>query len=191
MADSIRLAHEGDARPIAAIYGAIVRETPISFEVEPPDDAEIAQRIRQTLVQYPWLVYERDGRVVGYAYASQYHVRAAYQWSVNVTVYIDERCRRAGVGRALYTSLFRILVKQGYYNAYAGITLPNPGSVGLHEAMGFVPVGVYRLVGFKFGRWHDVGWWQLALQEKIDVPALPRPIAEIHGSPNWSALLEV
>jgi phosphinothricin acetyltransferase len=91
---------------------------------------EIWQRIRKTLAQYPWLVEERDGAVVGYAYAGQHRVRAAYQWAVDVAVYIDERHRRTGVGRALYTSLFGMLVKQGYYNAYAGITLPNPGSVG-------------------------------------------------------------
>jgi L-amino acid N-acyltransferase YncA len=171
----IRLAREDDARAVAAIYGPIVRETPISFEIVPPDAAEIAQRIRGTLAQYPWLVDERDAGVVGYAYASQHHVRAAYQWSANVTVYIDERYRRMGVGRELYTELFRILVEHGYYNAYAGITLPNPGSVGLHEAMGFVPVGVYRQVGFKFDRWYDVGWWQRALQEKAAAPVPPRP----------------
>jgi L-amino acid N-acyltransferase YncA len=175
----IRLAREDDARAVAAIYGPIVRETPISFEVEPPDAADIEQRIRATLTQYPWLVDERDGVVAGYAYASQHHPRVAYQWSANVTVYIDERFRRVGVGRRLYRSLFDILVKQGYYNAYAGITLPNPGSVGLHEAMGFSPVGVYRQVGFKLGRWHDVGWWQLALQEKIGAPVLPIPLPSL------------
>ena len=177
--DVIRLASEDDAQAVAAIYAPIVRDTPISFEIEPPAGADIAQRIRTTLAQYPWLVCEREGAVVGYAYASQHHVRAAYQWSVNVSVYIDERCRRTGVGRELYTALFRILVEQGYYNAYAGITLPNAGSVGLHEAMDFTPVGVYRQAGFKCDRWYDVGWWQRSLKEKTAPPALPRPIREI------------
>jgi phosphinothricin acetyltransferase len=179
----IRLAREDDARFITAIYGPIVRDTPISFEVDPPDAAEFAQRIRNTLVQYPWLVDERDGVIAGYAYASQHHVRVAYQWSADVTVYIDERYRRAGVGRGLYTSLFNVLVQQGYYNAYAGITLPNPGSVGLHEAMGFVPVGVYRGVGFKLGRWYDVGWWQLALRQKTASPVPPVPFQSLSLEP--------
>ena len=172
----IRLAREDDAHAIAAIYGPIVLDTPISFEVEPPDAAEVAQRIRRTLGRHAWLVDERDGVVAGYAYASQHHERAAYQWSANVTVYIGERFRRAGVGRGLYTSLFDILVTQGFYNACAGITLPNAGSVGLHEAMGFAPVGVYRQVGFKFGSWHDVGWCHRELQKKIDAPFPPRPL---------------
>jgi phosphinothricin acetyltransferase len=185
----IRLAREDDGASLAEIYDPIVRDTPISFETQPPDAAGMAGRVRQTLAQYPWLVYERDGVVVGYAYGSQHHVRDAYQWAVNVTVYIDERSRRAGVGRALYTSLFRILVAQGYYRACAGITLPNPGSVGLHEAMGFVPVGVYRDVGFKLGRWHDVGWWQRSLQGRPGIPAPPRSVAAVQQSAQWPALL--
>lgn len=185
----IRLACEDDGASLAAIYGPIVRDTQISFEMEPPDAAGMAGRVRETLVQYPWIVYERDDGVVGYAYGSQHHVRAAYQWAVNVTVYVDERSRRGGVGRALYTSLFRILVAQGYYRAYAGITLPNPGSVGLHEAMGFVPVGVYRDVGFKLGRWHDVGWWQRSLQDNPGIPVPPRHIGAVQQSAQWPALL--
>jgi L-amino acid N-acyltransferase YncA len=179
----IRVAREDDAAAIAAIYAPIVERTPISFEVDPPDAAEFVRRIRGTTEQYPWLVDERDGLVAGYAYASQHHVRAAYQWSANVTVYIDERARRRGVGRGLYASLFRILATQGYYNAYAGITLPNAGSVGLHEAMGFVPVGVYREAGFKLGRWYDVGWWQLRLREKTDTPHSPVPFSSLSPEP--------
>ena len=124
-------------------------------------------------------------------YATTFNPRAAYQWSTAVTVYVDARQHRRGIGRAFYTSLFALLGLQGFYNAYGGITLPNAGSVGLHEAMGFQPVAMYREVGYKFGRWWDVGWWALDLQEK---PATPppdplRPEAE-RKLPGWQAALE-
>jgi L-amino acid N-acyltransferase YncA len=110
---------------------------------------------------------------VGYAYASKHRERAAYQWSVDVSIYIRPHAHRRGIGRALYTSLFRVLALQGFYHAYAGITLPNPASVGLHEALGFQPVGVYQAVGFKLGAWHDVGWWRLLLRPLAEDPRRP------------------
>ena len=165
MAARIRLAHDGDAAAIAAIYRPVVEHTAISFETIAPDQHEIAHRIAETLRSYPWLVCDRDGHIAGYAYASKHRVRAAYQWSVDTSVYVDSSDRRSGIGRALYLSLFAILAEQGYFNAFAGIALPNAGSVGLHEAMGFEKLGVYRNVGFKLGAWHDVGWWQLQLVE--------------------------
>jgi phosphinothricin acetyltransferase len=172
MAPVIRLATEQDAAQIQAIYASIVRETAISFEFDPPTVEEMRQRIRKTLERLPWLVYEDRGAILGYVYASPHRERAAYQWSVDVSVYVRADARRSGVGRALYTSLFRLLALQGYYNAYAGISLPNPASVSLHESLGFRPVGVFQAVGYKFGKWHDVGWWQLALQDR---PASPKP----------------
>ena len=160
-------------------------------EVEPPDAVEFGRRIADTTVKYPWLVCERGGEVVGYVYASAHLARAAYQWSANVTVYIDSRQRRSGLGRALYTSLFALLKLQGFYNAYGGITLPNAGSVGLHEAMGFQRIGVYREVGYKFGAWHDVGWWGLKLQPKPDTSLHP-PLeaAVVQADPAWHTALE-
>jgi phosphinothricin acetyltransferase len=146
-------------------------------------------RIAKVLEEFPWLVCEEDGEILGYVYASRHRERPAYQWSVDVTAYIAERHRRKGVGRALYTSLFELLRLQGFYHAYAGITLPNPGSVGLHEAMGFQPVGVYRAVGFKCGEWHDVGWWQLELQPLAARPDAPRMIEAAKASPDWQAAL--
>ena len=161
--------------------------SPISFETVAPDAAEMASRIAATLPRYPWLVCEVGGVVAGYAYASQHRVRAAYQWAVDVAVYIDSRYHRQGLGRALYVALFRLLARQGIYNAYAGITLPNAKSVGLHEALGFVPVGVYREVGFKCGRWLDVGWWQLALMPKPAAePPAPTPFAELRQSSGFT-----
>ena len=113
--------------------------------------------------------------------ASSHRTRAAYQWSVDVSVYVHERARRRGVGRALYGALFGILRQQGFYSAYAGIALPNPASVRLHESMGFQPVGVYRSVGYKLGAWRDVGWWHLALRPAIEPPAPLLSVRRVSG----------
>jgi phosphinothricin acetyltransferase len=157
--------------------------------LEPPTVEEMRCRIAKVLEQFPWLVCEDDGQILGYVYASRHRERPAYQWSVDVTVYVAERYRRKGIGHALYTSLFELLRLQGFYHAYAGITLPNPGSVSLHEAMGFQPVGVYRAVGFKCGEWHDVGWWQLELQPLAACPEAPKLLETARALPNWQAAL--
>lgn len=185
---TIREATPDDAVQIQAIYAPIVSATSISFELEPPSADEMRRRILQTQSALPWLVCERDG-ILGYAYASQHRSRAAYQWSVDVSVYVHEQARRMHIGRALYTSLFKILALQGFFNAYAGIALPNPASVGIHEALGFVPVGIYRGVGYKLGGWHDVGWWQLALQPRTDDPLPPRTLDEVRGLAGWDEAL--
>jgi phosphinothricin acetyltransferase len=181
----IRLATPDDADPIQAIYAPIVRDTVISFEVEPPSVGQMRQRVVETLAHYPWLVCDDRGQVLGYAYGSKHRERAAYQWSADVSVYVHAAARRRGVGRALYTSLFQILALQGFYNAYAGVTLPNPASVGLHEAVGFTPVGVYRTVGFKLGGWHDVGWWQRPLREPAANPEPPRALPTVARDAAW------
>lgn len=164
----IRTVEDRDIERIAAIYAPYVTGSAISFEIAPPDADTMAQRIGKILAVWPWLVYEREGEVLGYAYGSEHRTRAAYRWDVDVSAYVHPQAHRQGVGRALYTALFDILRLQGFYNAMAGIALPNPASVGLHEAMGFRPVGVYPKAGYKLGRWHDVGWWQLALREASD-----------------------
>jgi L-amino acid N-acyltransferase YncA len=187
----IRLATPDDTPGVQAIYAPIVRETAISFELEPPTVAEMQQRIVQTLEHWPWLVCERRGDILGYVYASQHRTRPAYQWSVDVSVYVHPNARRSGVGQALYRSLFALLALQGFYQAYAGITLPNPASVGLHESLGFQPVGVYRDVGYKLGAWHDVGWWQLALRERAMPPEPPTDFGTVRASPAWSATLAI
>lgn len=159
----VRPATVADAASVHAIYAPVVEHTAISFEEVAPTIEEMSARIEATSNAYPYLVAERDGMVVGYAYASQHRTRSAYRWSVDVTVYIAEDARRSGVGSALYARLFAELVERGFHAAFAGIALPNSGSVALHERMGFEPLGVYREVGSKFGRWHDVGWWQRLL----------------------------
>jgi L-amino acid N-acyltransferase YncA len=189
VAATIRLASEDDAEQIAAIYAPFVRDTPVSFEMEPPTAEQMRQRIHDTLERLPWLVCESEGQIRGYVYASPHRLRAAYQWSVDVAVYVHETYRGSGVGRALYTSLFSLLRLQGFYNAYAGITLPNAASVGLHEAVGFVPVGVYRAVGYKHGAWHDVGWWQLSLQAHRAPEGEPKELRMVRESHEWHAAL--
>jgi L-amino acid N-acyltransferase YncA len=189
MSMHIRLAEERDAEPVAAIYRPEVLETPITFEIEPPTVEEFRRRIRETLATHPWLVCERDGEVLAYAYASVHRARAAYRWGVDVTVYNHRQARGIGIGRALYTGLLGILPLQGFCTAYAGITLPNAGSVGLHQSMGFQPVGVYRRVGYKLGAWRDVGWWDLTLQPHPAEPAEPRPLPELLGTAEVAAVL--
>jgi phosphinothricin acetyltransferase len=184
----IRLARAEDARAIQAIYAPIVSHTPISFETIPPSVEEMSQRIERTLRSYPWLIYEDAGELLGYAYANQHRVRSAYQWSVDVSVYVHENGRRQGIGRKLYTALFKLLREQGFYNVYAGITLPNPASIALHEAMGMQPLGVYNNVGYKLGAWYDVGWWQGQLQPHSAHPPVPKSMSEMHIS-DWQELV--
>lgn len=175
----IRAATLPDAPAIAEIYSPAVTDGFISFEETPPDAAEIGRRLAAGLPVYPWLVFEEGGRVLGYAYAGRHQARAAYRWSVDVTVYIRDGFHRRGIGRALYASLFEVLRRQGFRMAYAGIALPNSGSVGLHEALGFEPVGVYHAVGWKQGGWRDVGWWALDLGPLSDPPGEPVPFAAL------------
>lgn len=186
MTGQIRLVTEADAAALAAIYEPYVRETIISFELTPPTEADMRERIQKTVLSHPWLVYETgDGVVAGYAYASKHRERAAYQWSVDVSAYVHPAYHRRGIGRGLYAALFAILPLQGFVNAYAGIALPNEASVGLHRAMGFQAVGVYRHVGYKFDKWHDVSWWGLTLQTPPDAPTAPRALAEVVNSAAW------
>lgn len=185
----IRLATEADAEAMLAIYAPVVMETAISFELEPPSADEFRSRISTTLTRAPWLVCEIYGNVAGYAYAGPLRTRAAYQWSVEVTVYVHAGYRRCGVGSAVYTSLFDCLRLQGYMNAYGGIALPNQGSVGLHESMGFFHVGTYRNVGYKLGAWHDVGWWQLEIQAPGGNPSPPILLPEIMNTDEFRECL--
>lgn len=160
---TIRPATTADAPACAAIYAPFVTDSFVSFETEPPGGDEMVRRIEQYGASHGWLVAEVEGRVAGYAYGSPHRARAAYASSCDVAVYVDPAFARQGMGRALYTALLPMLQGKGLHAAFAGIALPNAGSVGLHEAMGFSPVGIYREVGWKLGAWRDVGWWQRLL----------------------------
>jgi phosphinothricin acetyltransferase len=163
-----------DAAACAAIYAPSVESTPISFELTPPDAAEFARRIERYSATHQFLVAEEGGEVAGYAYACRWRERPAYDWAVEVSVYVDPARKREGVGRALYAELLDRLRAQGFRVAVAGITLPNPASIALHERMGFRSIGALREVGWKVGGWHDVGYWQLLLApDAADPPAAP------------------
>ncbi len=149
----------------------------------------MAERIAATLAYAPWLVCEYANQIAGYVYASKHRERAAYQWSVDVTAYTHPNFQRLGVGAALYRMLFELLRVQGFYAAHAGITLPNETSVAFHEALGFQLVGRYAKVGFKFGVWRDVGWWQLELQERLNAPEPPLSLADARALPAFRAIL--
>lgn len=185
-----RLAQPTDAAAILAIYAPYCESSHVSFEVSAPSERRMRDRIARIAVQYPWLIAEVDRTVGGYVYASQHGERAAYRWAVDVAVYVAAAQHRKGIARTLYDSLFAILRQQGYFKACAGITLPNPASVGLHESLGFRRVGIFPGVGYKLGRWLDVGWWQLDLQPEAANPPEPRPFREICDHRAVSAALE-
>lgn len=172
---TVRAATADDAAAVAAIYGPVVADTAISFEIDPPTAEEVARRIAAGSSTHPWLVAEAGGEVLGYAYAGVHRARPAYRWTVETSLYVAADARGLGVGTALYSDLIARLRAAGFVTALAGITLPNPASVALHERMGFVPAGVFRDVGHKFERWYDVGWWRLALVPPPDEPVEPSP----------------
>jgi L-amino acid N-acyltransferase YncA len=168
-----------DAAACAAIYEPYVADSVISLELTPPDAIELAQRIERITLTHPWLVAELNGDTIGFAYGSTHQERGGYRWAADVSVYLAARAHRRGIGRALYERLFELLAQQGIRTLCAGVTLPNEASVGLHEALGFVPVGIYRNIAFKFGSWHDVGWWQRQLLPPVQAP--PEPTSPARG----------
>jgi len=169
----IRPATPANAADLLAIYAPFILNTAVSFEYTVPTVAEFAQRVETIRKRLPYLVAEADGRILGYAYASPHRERAAYQWSVDTSVYVHPDAHRQGVARQLYSILFDVLRRQGFYTVYAGITLPNPASEAFHRVIGFRPVGVYENVGYKFGAWHSVEWLQMALQPYSSEPVPP------------------
>jgi phosphinothricin acetyltransferase len=175
----LRIASASDGAAVAAIYAPYVRDTPITFETVPPTADEMGRRIEEVLDTHVWLLACEGGLVVGYAYASAHRTRAAYRWSADAAVYLEPGSHRRGIARRLYRALFAVLERQRYVNVYAGITLPNPASVALHEAMGFTPIGVYRRVGYKQGAWYDVGWWSRALRAHGGEPEEPLPLRDL------------
>jgi len=160
----------------------------LSVELTAPEGAEMSRRIAETLALKPWLVAEDNG-VLGFSYAGPHRVRPGYAWSVETTIYNAAEAHRRGVGRALYTSLFAILVLQGFQGAYAGLTIPNPPSRNFHVAMGYEAVGIYRRVAFKRGQWLDLEWFGRSLGSHPSDPPRPRLLPEIVDSPEFARAL--
>jgi phosphinothricin acetyltransferase len=176
----VRLADaDSDADAVAAIYRPVVEGTVISFEEIAPTATEMARRMRGVMERCPWLVAESDGAVVAYAYAGPHRERAAYRWSVDVSAYVAEGHRGRGMGRRLYRELLTLLRSQGMVNVFAGVTLPNPASIALHESIGMRRIGVYERIGFKFGGWHDVAWYGLRLADPPGAPPEPLSMQEL------------
>ncbi len=157
---TIRLATTADCEALANIYKPYVEATAITFEVVPPDGEEFAHRIAKTMENYPYLVAEEEGKVIGYAYASRYRERAAFAWDAELSVYIAEGHHGKGLGTRFYAALEAILKLQNAVNLYAAVTADNPASVAFHESFGFDRIGLFRNAGFKNGAWHDVLWFE-------------------------------
>jgi L-amino acid N-acyltransferase YncA len=190
MNKKVRLATEADSASILEIYTPFISDTVITFEYKVPTVTEFGKRITDIQKKYPYIICEVNGSVVGYAYASQFNERAAYDWSVDFSIYIKPQYHRKNIGKALYFTLFELLKLQGYYNAYAGVTLPNIKSESLHQSFGFKPIGVYQNVGYKFGDWHDVKWFQLKIQDYSKSPTTPKIIDEINNTPEFNTIIQ-
>jgi len=186
---TIRTARPDDAAALLHIYAHYVRHTAVSFEYDVPTEEEFTARIRNTLARYPYLVAEREGRIVGYAYAGRFQTRAAYGWSAETSIYVEKSERRSGVGRALYTELTRILRAQNVVNLYAAVAAPDAepdpyltrDSLAFHLRMGYRPAGEFKRCGRKFGRWYNMVWLEKHLgshgeeqPELIPFPLLQR-----------------
>ena len=170
MAGHIRLATEQDAAALLEIYRPYIEETSITFETEVPSLSEFSGRIRDTLTMFPYLVYEAKGEILGYAYAHTFYGRAAYDWTVESSVYVRRDLRHGGVGTALYQRLFELLRAQGIRNVCAVITVPNEPSMAFHEKLGFQVGGVLPNFGYKLGQWHGVSYLYLPLADHPDAP---------------------
>lgn len=161
----LRIARPEDGAALAEIYAYYVSNTAVSFECEPPTAAEFSGRIEQKLATHPYLVAEEDGEVLGYAYASAFRERAAYDWDTELSVYVRRDARGKGIGKKLYTALIGLLREQNFVNLYAWITTPNPTSESFHAEMGFAKLGEVEKVGFKHGAWYGVTWYGIRLCE--------------------------
>ena len=169
----LRAATADDGAELARIYAPVVALTAISFELEPPDATAMAERVRAAQPRWPWIVAcdaHDPGALLGYASAGVFRARPAYRFACESAIYVDPNARRQGLGRRLYGALLGSLRRQGLHRVVAGISLPNPASVALHEGLGFTPAGVVERVGFKFDRWHDMGFWTLNLAPDLERP---------------------
>ena len=186
----IRIAHADDAAAVHDIYTPSVLHGVETFETELPGVEAMRERMLTRLRHYPWIVWEKHGRVLAYAYASRFRERAAYDWIAETSIYVHADARRRGIARRLYAALLDAMRLQGIKQAVGVITLPGTSSVSMHETMGFTPAGVWRSAGYKLAAWWDVGVWQLELQPPENPPRAVVPFAQLRETAEWSALLQ-
>ena len=179
MSQKIRLATEFDAAQIAEIYRPYVENTAISFEEEPPQEEEMGLRINKIMLRHAWLVYEIEGKIVGYAYSGPFRERKAYQWIAEVSVYVHEDYQGRAIGPKLYEALHRICKLQGYAKCYAGMTVPNEKSRSFHLKMGYMPLAYFEDIGYKFNQWHGTEWFSKDLQPSGSAPKKIIPIQQL------------
>ena len=184
---TIRIARESDTDELLAIYAPYVKETAITFEYTVPTLEEFRERMTKTLMKYPYLVAVQETEILGYAYASEFKNRAAYDWAVETTIYVKQDSRKSGVGKKLYQALEEVLKQQHICNLYACIAYPNPGSIGFHERLGYQTIGHFSKCGYKFETWYDMIWMEKMIAEHDLHPEPFKPITEVRG---WDARLE-
>ncbi|MGQ8338050.1 GNAT family N-acetyltransferase [Sunxiuqinia sp. A32] len=188
----IRVATLSDALAILKIYEPFILNSAVTFEEDVPTITEFEQRLSSIMNDCPCLVCELEGKILGYAYASAHRIRSAYRRNKEVSVYIDSQYQRNNIAKALYTSLFAILKEQGFVNLLAGITIPNPASIGFHESMGFEKCAEYHYIGYKLGKWHSVGWWELCLLENdSEAPIEPIPFYQFQKQVKLESFFEM
>jgi len=178
----ISMSENSDAQAVLDIYRPFIESSAVTFETAVPSLDSFKKRMRDVRKEAPWLVCRSGEMLLGYAYGGRHRVREAYRWSREVSVYIKEGYQGMGIASGLYSSLIELMRLQGYCNLLAGITIPNPKSVGFHESMGFRHVGTYRNVGYKLGSFHDVGWWELFIGDKALAPSEITPPDEVLGT---------
>lgn len=187
---TIRLADINDSSDFVKIYGPYVKNTSITFEYEVPSEEEFKNRIQKISSKYPWIVCEIDGKVAGYAYASQFRERIAYTWTVELSIYISQDYQRNRIGTALYRTLIELLRLQGYYTAYAVITHPNEKSEKFHEKLGFKSVGIFHNAGYKLNKWSGIKCYELTIAEYPEKPQLPERIEDIKETTEFEEILK-
>lgn len=185
----IRFATIEDAETILEIYAEYIVNTGVTFEIEVPTIEQFRERMRRITEQFPWLVCEIDGVIAGYAYGSKHGERAAYRWSADLSVYINEKFHRRGIATALYKAVMELLRLQGYFTVYAGVSTPNEKSEAFHSAFGFRNLGEFKNVGYKLGQWRGVAWYEMPLAEYVTEPAETTAIGVIRQTKDCEEIL--
>jgi phosphinothricin acetyltransferase len=186
----IRIASTKDTASILEIYEPFITDTSITFEFDVPTESDFKERISNIQKKYPWIVCEIDGNIAGYAYASSYNERAAYDWSVDLSIYINPSYQKKKIGKSLYYALLEILKLQGFCNAVSLVTVPNENSEKLHKSFGFKEIGVFENIGFKFEEWKDVRWLGLKIQEYPECPLKPKRVDEIKDTSEFKNIIK-